>query len=210
MLFKEKLPINQIQAGTKLKIFGRNNFQMSGVFVEAKTYNLFYIDSTDVRNIEVETNSLKLDFEFSHNGFDFEFTAKITDFPNYDDGGNLVEFKTSSPVRRVNRRKDARIVYSTDVTAKSNDVLVFEGVSNDISQGGIGIWSDNELKAEIGDAFTLEFYVNTQFKLNAKLVRSGENKKGGNYPFEHSFAFAENDLETRERFFEEISSIKVK
>jgi len=210
MLLKEKILVNDIATGTPITVTSRDGTELQAIFAEAKNYIQFYLESDDIYQVADKLRSSKLNLRFFHDGSDQECVAQIIGLSRERGQKNLVELRVTSPIKEVSIRSSVRISHTTNVVVKRNDEDVFEGVSNDISQGGIGVWTDIKLEAKVGDIFVIEFMLTTTFALNAKLVRKQENDVTRAYDYEYGFVFVSNDLSEQEKLVGEILTVKLK
>ncbi|MCL2235082.1 MAG: PilZ domain-containing protein [Defluviitaleaceae bacterium] len=210
MLLKDKMLITDIENGNLMTIITRDGQEMQGVFLETKNFIQFYMGSAQVCEAADKVRASRLKLKFFHKGVSYEFTAQVIGFPEEGKNANLVELRAVTPIKESSMRNSLRIDHKTNIICKRNDRVVIEGVTNDISQGGVGVWSDHNLDAETGELFSLSFVLNTPFILNAKLVRKQGNNVTRAYEYEYGFVFASNDDEVLKKLIGEILTAKLK
>lgn len=143
----------------------------------------------------------------------YEFTCKVIGLKR--DKNDIVICKATSLFKEIVRRADTRInvnlkvkVYEYDESSRNLHMgqFVCEGMSEDISKGGIRLWSDYNLKMPTNSMFTLEIpmFRGLPYVFPARLVRSQRNTAIRAYDYDYGFVFETNMKDQQEKLILDI------
>jgi len=216
------LLLPEVRSGTVLKITFEDKRELAVEYVKNTDYQNFSIRSNDIaRNIE-EFREKAIEVGFSSKLSDYCFTAKVLGLASKFGSTDTVDCVVTSLFKETPHRVEARIDVSMKVKIysyldllekKFRGDLLCECVSDNLSRGGIRIFSDFDLSELPDSKFTLEFALipSSTFIAPARLVRGKKNTASRAYNYDYGFVFDfEHIPEYREKLMLDLLQFKIK
>ena len=210
--------------GTRFTIAFDDGMEYSGVFDGRIDHMSFYIHCPEIqKNLDKYVKTKPLMTFFGKESY-YTFTGEIlgrSDRTNFMletfDVKIISPFKVSDSGRAEFR---IAINFKTKIHEfVDNQKNLFmgeflsEGVSQDVSRGGIRLWTDIDLMKKKNQKFTLAFSLNpnSTYFIPAELVRCSPNMVTRSYYFDYVFVFDFTDMPDRkEKFLMDILEAKMR
>jgi len=174
-------------------------------YIDVVDHVRFSVESIDLAQIAGDLHGKELKMRFFQNAQDHELKATITDW-NKDKG--TIECRALAEIKQFPLRQSVRITHTLKVGIWHDGNYVCDGLSNDLSRDGMGLWSDYELTK--GESYVLSFALNTSFRIRAHLVRKQHNMSTKSYKYEYGFVFDIDNPKQQDALLFGILDIKLK
>ena len=193
--------LSEIQGGKLFTIVFEDESEIEAEYRGRVTHINFSVFSPEIaHDINIYKGS-KITIRFFDQGINYSFTSEIEGLNRGQ--SNTINCKATSMLKETPRRLDTRIKISLKVkvyTYEGSSVgfragqFICEALSDDISRGGICLFSDHYLDSPPGSMFVLELSLPriSSYMLPAKMMRSQNNFYVRAYNYEYGFAFCES------------------
>jgi len=180
----------------------------SGESIKTRYINMvdhirFSVKSSELAQLAPELKGHTLMLHFFQEAADHELSAVLTDW--IDDE---VIFRALAEIKKYPVRENIRITHTLKVSVWDGAQYLGDGLSNDLSKSGMGMWSDHEL--EHGKFYTLGFLLKTDCRIRAKLVRKQLNTTTKTFKYEYGFVFVIDDEKEQEALVFGILDVKIR
>jgi len=197
--------------------------ELTGEFDGKIDHMNFYLNCPEIlRNID-NLKETVVNINFGIRDLYYTFSAEITGIserPRW--ARETVDMSVIAPIKEIPRRKTFRVeikmkvnIYSyvDNIEAFYKNQLLCEAVTNDVSKGGVRIWTDYTIDDPLETTFVLEFAhpLRTTHIVTAKLMRSKRNTSTRAYNYDYGFAFDFSKIpEKKDSFIMDVVEAKLR
>jgi len=192
--------LKEIVSGTEFEIVLNNGHTVIGTLDESIDHMNFYLHCPEIlANIDklAKTEAtIKFAFKEKYYAFSAEILRKSS---RSSWNQETLDMTLKSPIKESSSGEELRIkigikikIYNY-VDNRENFFVgnrLFEATSEDLSKGGVRIWSDWPIDDPVGTMFTLELSspLRVTYLIPAKLVRNQQNTTTRTYNYDYLFA----------------------
>jgi len=215
------LLLPEIKKGTPLAVTLGDGREFTVEYMKNTDYENFSIRSSDIAADVELLKGATMDVKFSTKMTECSFSAKIMGLASKFASTDIVDCVVTSLLKETPRRSDARIdislrvkVYSyvDDPERKFIGDFLCESVSDNVSRGGVRLFSDFKLEDLPDSMYTLAFSFpqGELFVLPARIVRNQRNTSNRSYSYDYGLIFDFDYLpEYREKLILNVLQAKI-
>ena len=197
--------LNDIILGSTLNIILADGTKVAGEYDGNIDHINFYLLCPNISNRIAEFRNTTAEVEAEIRGSVYSFNAEILRKSERTTWGNeTVEMVIRTPIKESSRRKTIRVdyrmrvkIYLYDEKQRDNMFrgdVVCESITEDISKGGVRIWSDFAIEYPKETVFLLEFTLPQRgvYMIPATLTRNRQNVSTRVYNYDFGFVFEDD------------------
>jgi len=193
--------LKEIVSGTEFELTLNDGQIAIGTLDESVDHMNFYLHCPEILTELDKYVKTEAAVEFTYKEKLYEFSAEIVRKSTRSSWNQeTIDMTLKSPIKESTKRKDIRIKMGIKIKIFNHEDnrenfyvgnMLFEATSEDLSKGGVRIWSDRPIDDPVGTMFTLELSspLRLTYLIPSKLVRNQQNTTTRTYNYDYLFAF---------------------